>query len=183
MKIIGERISILEKDGLLSVVILPARDNKKLFFMFLWLMAWTVCGVIVMAYYFKLQTKEQKLFTIVYLSFWLYFEFKITRAFIWRRWGREKLWIQNGFVHYQQEVNGKGRIKKFDRELIESFEYIDTANHNFSDFINQSFWIKGGERIKFECQGRQIRLGLQLKDQEAKNLLKALNAFLKKSVK
>ncbi|MBL7918186.1 MAG: hypothetical protein JNM96_07295, partial [Bacteroidia bacterium] len=91
MKVIGKRISILNKDNLLSIVILPENDKKKLFLMFLWLLAWSVCGIIVLANYFKLTTQDAKLFTIIYLSFWAYFEYKIVRAFIWRRSGKEKL--------------------------------------------------------------------------------------------
>jgi hypothetical protein len=47
MKLIGERISILKKDDMLSVVILPTADNKKLMLLFLWLAAWSVCGFLV----------------------------------------------------------------------------------------------------------------------------------------
>lgn len=47
MKVLGKRVSILKKDDLLSIVILPTTDKRKLGLLFLWLMAWTVCGIIV----------------------------------------------------------------------------------------------------------------------------------------
>jgi len=93
MKVIGDRVSILKKDDLLSVVILPIKDNKKVWLMFFWLMAWTVCGFIVLANYFKVTDQNTKIFIIVYLAFWLYFEYKIAKVFVWRRSGKEKLWI------------------------------------------------------------------------------------------
>ena len=47
MKVLGDRISILKKEDLLSIVILPTVDKKQLGILFLWIFAWTVCGVIV----------------------------------------------------------------------------------------------------------------------------------------
>ena len=55
MKVLGDRISILKKEDLLSIVILPTVDKKKLGILFLWLFAWTVCGVIVLNYKIKMQ--------------------------------------------------------------------------------------------------------------------------------
>ena len=74
MKVIGKRISILKKENLLSIVILPTTDKKKLTLLFLWILAWTTCGIIVFINYFKLLDENIKLFTIGYLSFWFYFE-------------------------------------------------------------------------------------------------------------
>src|SRR5687767_8964812 len=93
MDIISDRISILRKPGVLSIVILPTTNRRNLALMLLWLLAWSVCGLIVFASYFSVTDKEAKLFVIIYLSFWAYFEVSIMRAFIWKRFGKEKLWI------------------------------------------------------------------------------------------
>lgn len=178
MKVIGERVSILKKDNLLSIVILPKKDNKKLWLMFLWLMAWTVCGIIVFANYFQVNDKNSKLFIIVYLAFWAYFEFKIVKAFIWRRSGKEKLWITDGKVHYQQEINKRGKIQEFDFSLIQDLQVIDQEETSFSAIINSSFWIKGGERIAFTCQHKMIRWGMQLETREAKAIVHEINSFI-----
>ena len=62
MKVIGKRISILKKENLLSIVILPTTDKKKLTLLFLWILAWTTCGIIVFINYFKLLDENIKLF-------------------------------------------------------------------------------------------------------------------------
>jgi hypothetical protein len=178
MKVISERISILKKDNLLSVVILPTTDKGKLRFMFLWLMAWTVCGIIVFASYFKMTDQNSKLFIIIYLSFWAYFEFNIVRAFIWKRSGKEKLWIQDGIMHYQREINRKGKVLEFNLGLISPVKLIELKPGRFSDTINQSFWVKGGERLEFSAQAKTIRLGMQITDEEAKAVLKEVNQFI-----
>lgn len=179
VKVISERISILKKEGLLSIVILPTTEKKKLWVMFLWLMAWTVCGVIVFANYFRLQTENEKLFVIIYLSFWAYFEFKIFRAFTWKRWGKEKLWIEDNVLHYQREINKRGKINEYSLELVQDMKISEIDEGNFFQFINQSFWVKGGEKLQFSYQSKTIRFGMQVSENEAKSLLKEVKAFLK----
>ena len=178
MKVIGERVSILKKDDLLSIVILPKNDKRKVWLMFLWLLAWTVCGIIVFANYFQVTEQNSKLFIIVYLAFWAYFEYKIVRAFIWRRSGKEKLWITEGTVHYQQEISKRGKIQEFDFSLIQDLQLIEVEERSFSNVINSSFWIKGGERIAFTCQHKNVRFGMQLTDKEAKSIIHEITTFI-----
>lgn len=180
MKVIGDRISVIKKEGLLSIVILPTTDKKKLGLMMLWLMAWTICGLIVLANYFKVQDQSSKLFIIVYLSFWAYYEFKISRAFIWKKWGKEKLWVQKGILHYQREIQKKGKVKEYNIDLINDLKLIETNDNNFSDFIGQSFWIKGGERIELSYQAKTISFGMQLKTEEANIILKEIQEIILK---
>ena len=179
MKVIGQRISILKKEKLLSIVILPTDDKKKLVLLFLWLMAWTVCGMIVMANYFQLTNTNAKIYLIIYLSFWAYFEFNIVRTFIWKRFGKEKLWIKDGILHYQREVNQKGKVREFNLDLISRFRIVELSTTKLADTINQSFWVKGGERLEFDSQSQLIRLGMQLSDEEARLILNEVNGFIK----
>jgi hypothetical protein len=178
MKVIGDRISILKKDNLLSIVILPTTNKTKLNLMFLWLLAWSVSGIIVLANYFRINDPDQKLFILVFLSFWAYFEFNIVRAFIWKKFGKEKLWIQEGILHYQREINKKGKIKEFNLDLISPLSMVELKPTRFADTINQSFWVKGGERIEFASQSAIIRLGLQISDKEAKQIVAEVNQYI-----
>jgi hypothetical protein len=178
MKVISERLSILKKDDLLSIVILPTTNKKKMALMFLWLMAWTVCGIIVFMNYFKVTDQGSKLFIIIYLSFWLYFEVNITRSYMWKRWGKEKLWIKNGVLYYQREINGKGKISEFNLDLVSKLNLIELKASRFTDTINQSFWVKGGERVEFSSQSKTLRLGMQLSDDEAKTLIREVNRLI-----
>jgi hypothetical protein len=178
MKVISERISIYRKEDVVSVVILPTTDKKKLGLMFLWLLAWTVCGIIVFANYFKVTSHDLKLFIIVYLAFWAYFEFNIVRTFIWKKFGREKLWIKDGILHYQREINKKGKIQEFNLDLIGKLSLVEVKPTRFSDIVNQSFWVKGGERLMFNAQAKNVYLGMQITDKEAEIIMSAVNAFI-----
>lgn len=174
----GERVSTMKKDNLLSVVILPGIDSKKLALLFLWLFAWSVCGIIVFMNYFRADTTQQKLFIIGYLSFWLYFEIVMLRSFMWKRAGKEKLWIKDGIMHYQRELHGGGKIRTFPLDLVSPLELLELKPSRFADTFNQSFWVKGGERLMFTVQGKTILLGMQLDDRDAKFVRDTVNKFV-----
>ncbi len=176
---IGKRSSILIKDQVFSLVILPTDDKKKVNLMFLWLLAWSVSGVIVIANYFTLNQESAKLFIIVWLGFWAYFEFQIVRVYMWKRFGKEKLWIKNGTLFYQQDINGKGEIREYDVNLVSNFELVELTRGSIADTFSQTFWVKGGERIEFTCQSKNVRFGMQLEDDDAKKIITALKKFIK----
>ena len=179
MKVIGQRISVLEKEDLLSIVILPGLDKKKLWLIFTWLMAWSICGLVVFINYFKTTDSVLQLFIIVYLSFWAYFEFNILRSFLWKRSGKEKLWIKEGQINYQRELNGKGKIHTYNLDLTSKVSVVELKSTRLADTINQSFWVKGGERLEYFAQGKTIRFGMQLTDQEAIAMQKEINRYIK----
>jgi hypothetical protein len=180
LQVIGQRSSVLIKDQVFSLVILPTENKKKVNLLFLWLFGWTVSGIIIMANYFKLTHQDAKLMIIVWLAFWAYFEFKIIRVYMWKRFGKEKLWIKNGKVMYQQDVNGRGKIKEYDLNLISDFELVPLEKGSIADEFSQTFWVKGGERIVFSCQAKNIKFGMQLNDEDAIKIIAVLHKFLKK---
>jgi hypothetical protein len=176
---IGKRSSLLIDNQILSLVILPTDDKKKINIMFLWLMAWSVSGVIVLINYFSLTQDNAKLFILIWLAFWAYFEFKIIRVFTWKRFGKEKLWIKNGTLFYQQDINGKGKINEFDVNLVSNFDLIPLTKGSIADTFSQTFWVKGGERIQFSCQSKLIKFGMQLDDEDSKTIILVIKKFLK----
>ena len=58
---------------------------------------------------------------------------------------------------------------------------IEQEELSFAQVINNSFWIKGGERIAFSCQHKTIRFGMQLTDKEAKAIISEITAFMFKA--
>ncbi len=179
MQVIGERSSILKKDKLFSLVILPVANKRKVNLMFVWLFLWTIGGFIIFVNYFKLTNQSARLFVIIWLAFWAYFEFKIARVFLWKRFGKEKLWVKDGALFYQREISGRGKIRQYDLNLISDLRFVELEKGNFADVFNQTFWVKGGERLEFSHQSKKIRFGMQLPDDEAKTILKEIRQFLK----
>ena len=99
---------------------------------------------------------------------------------MWKRFGKEKFWIKNGTIHYQQDINGRGKVKQYDAHLITDLIVINIEKTNFADSFNQSFWVKGGERLEFLCQGKKLKFGMQLPDEDALKIMAELKKFLKK---
>jgi hypothetical protein len=75
-------------------------------------------------------------------------------------------------------INKKGKIQEFNLDLISSLQLIELKPTRFSDIVNQSFWVKGGERIEFSSQAKRIRLGLQITDNEAHSIIKEVNGYI-----
>lgn len=180
IKAIGSRCSILLKNNIFSLVILPTDNKRKTLLLALWLFAWTTGGVIIMFNYFTLTQESAKLFLIIWLGFWAYFEYKIFRVFMWKQFGKEKLWIKNGTLFYQHNINGRGKIKEFDLNLVTDLELIEVDERDFADVFAQSFWVKGGERIVFKCQDKFIKFGMQLSNEDSYKIILELKKQLNK---
>ncbi len=178
MEYIGKRISIKKKEQELSIVILSPPNKLKLTILFCWLFLWSVSGVIVFTQLFLGYDESTKVFLIVWLGFWAYFEYKIITAYMWRKFGLEKLKLRDDKLMYKRDIAGKGKIKVFEYDFIKDFRIIDKKENSFMDSLNNSFWVIGGERIAFDYYGKEIRLALQVDTDEAKGLYKLLKGKL-----
>lgn len=81
-------------------------------------------------------------------------------------------------MHYQREINRKGKIMDFNLDLVSPLQIVELKATRFSDTVNQSFWVKGGERLEFHSQSKVVRLGMQLTDEEARRIQKEVNQFI-----
>ena len=72
MEQIGKRIFIEKTADNLHIEINSSTDDDKLKrnLLIVWLLMWTVLGVIVASQYIQLRDPNQKTFIIVYLAFW-----------------------------------------------------------------------------------------------------------------
>lgn len=179
IEVIGKRISTLKADGVSSFVIIPTAANWKLYLLFAWLFLWTVSGVVVMVNYFTLTDVNAKIMILVWLGFWAYFEFRTGRTFLFKRFGKEKIWIKNGKFNYWKDIAGRGKKLEFDIELIRDLQLIEKNKRDFFQFMNESFWVMGGETISFGYGAKIYRIGIQLNEEDAKELLKQIKYALK----
>jgi hypothetical protein len=117
---------------------------------------------------------------VIWLAFWAYFEFKIIRVFMWKRFGKEKLWIKNGnHICINKTLTAKEKLKSLMLNLVSDIELIALTKGSIADTFSQTFWVKGGERIEFTCQAKIVKFGMQLDDDEANKIIAALKKFLK----
>jgi hypothetical protein len=179
MELIGKRISVLKSNESTSFVILPSDANWKIYLLFAWLFLWTVSGFVVAANYFSMPNANMKMVLIMWMAFWAYFEFKIGKAFLFRRFGKEKVWIKNGRLFYWRDIAGRGKKLEFDKELIKDLELIDKSKKDFFASMNESFWVIGGESIVFSYGAKIYRFGIQLPEADARELLRQIKHILR----
>jgi hypothetical protein len=125
------------------------------------------------------QNRNQRLFLLVLIGFWCYYEFKVVRAYFYRKFGYEKIWIKNGSLFYRRDIFGKGRVRKFDVEFVDSIERIEFNEQNFFESMSRSFWSLSGENLQFSYHSKVMRFGIQLEKNEMKEAADFLNKALK----
>ena len=180
MRFISERISIEEDPERVSIIILGKIERWKESFLLFWLLAWSFSGA-VFIYYFLADTPYQyTLPMFILLAFWAYFEIKITRVFLWRRLGFEHLEFNDDLFSIKNNLKGYGKKQKFDIREIPEFMKIVQSNKNFFTFMDQSFWVLGGEQVYFKYFNKDVIFGKQIDEKEEKALLLVLNGALNK---
>jgi hypothetical protein len=124
--------------------------------------------------------QKQRLILIVLIGFWAYYEYKVGRAYLFRKFGFEKVWMKGGSVYYRREINKRGRTKKFDAEFVNEFTVIDYNQFDFFQNVSRSFWTLAGDSIEFTYHSKTMRFGIQLEEQQAKQAVDQLNKALKR---
>ena len=174
MEYIGKRISIKHTENELSIVILSLINKVKNRFLLLWFLLWSISGLTVLSQYFMMTDPNTKTAIIVWMGFWTYFEYKIFHAYLWRRSGKEKIKINDKKLLYKRDVLGRGKIKMYDIDFIKDIRLIEPKEDSFFENINNSYWVIGGEKLAFDYYGKEIKLGLQLDETDAKALKKLI---------
>jgi hypothetical protein len=179
MESIGERISIEKSTGAITIYISAAIQRNKKLMLMIWLVLWTLCGIIVMSQFFTPVSKEVKLFMGIWFIFWIYFEYKIGYAYLWRKAGREIIKIGKEHVTLKKDINGSGKEHSYLKENMRDVRLVEMSSKNFARQMNSSFWVVGGETILFDYLGKTISFGMQLSEMEAQQVLRQLKIALK----
>lgn len=176
MEYIGKRISIKRTENELSIVILSLTDKLKSRYLFAWLLLWSLSGIIVLSQYFIMPDQNTKTAIIVWMGFWIYFEFKILNAYFWRKSGQEKIKLRDNKLLYKRDVSGRGKIKTYETDYIKDLRIIEPKENSFSESLSSSYWVIAGEKLAFDYYGKEIKFGIQLEESEAKALLKVIKS-------
>lgn len=174
MEYIGKRISIQQKENELSIVILALQDKLKNNLLFLWFFLWSLSGVIIISQYFLLTDPDTKTVLIVWMGFWAYFEYKIFKAYRWRKFGKEIIKIRDGNFSYKRDISGKGKIKTYPIDHIKNLRFLEPQENSFFENLNDSYWVIANEKLAFDHNGAEIKWGIQLDESDAKALLKRI---------
>jgi hypothetical protein len=174
MEYIGKRISIKRTENETSIVILSSTEKWKNLILFIWFFLWTISGIIVFGQYFLQHDENLRVIIVVWLGFWAYFEYKIFKAFMWRKFGIEKIKLREGKLFYKRDVAGKGKIKVYEFDFIKDFRVAEPKENSFFENFNNSYWVIAGEKLAFDYYGKEIKFAIQLDEADAKALFKVI---------
>lgn len=174
MKNSSPKLIINKNKNEIEVIILAQIAKNKIILLLIWLLLWTSCGMIIFSQFFVSHTKEIKLFMFIWFVFWIYFEFKIVYAYMWRKAGKEIIKINNKGIIIKREINGNGKEKFYAKETIKELKIVDFSSKNIALHLNTSFWAVGGETLKFESLEKPIAFAMQLSEDEAKEVYKQI---------
>lgn len=176
MKWIGERVSVLDDKKKTTVVIYPEKKPLYTALMGAWVAMWFAIGITVVWAFFNLTlTDQEKVILFVFMTFWSYYAFRITRVFFWLLWGNELLKVDETAFFIKKSIRGYGRAVPYYLENIRNMSVTVPEEGSLQTVWESSPWVKGGERIDFEYLGKPIRFGRKLNEKEAKLLFNLIS--------
>ncbi len=179
-KQISDRIKVI-KDGNVSIQVeisqrIPRWQESLLL---AWLGGWTYCGGVFIYYAVVSQATSDKIFFIISSSAFLYFFVRIVKVFLWRVMGKEKLIISSNQLTIQNAFGSWGRKEVLKLSVMQKMGLIKSDSANFFAFLEDRFWVMGGERIGFVHGSTQYRIGKQLNVRESELLLQVLDSAIR----
>jgi hypothetical protein len=180
MEYIGERISYVRKEDELSIVISSFSEKNKNRLLLAWFAAWTIGGLAMFIYLFRVPSGQLKTMILVWLGFWFYFEFKVWKAYTWRKSGKEVLKIGKNKLFYKRDNRGAGKVQTFSAEFISELGKYQGRQGDVISHLMSSYWVISGETLSFRYYGKEILFAMQLGEKETAALLKLIREELNK---
>jgi hypothetical protein len=178
-KFIGKRIRVVRSKESITIEINQKIERWQEALLFIWITAWTFCGGAFLYYAFNASSQSEQIFFIISSSLWLFFFVRITKVFLWRLIGKEVISITREGVSIRNLFGNWGKIEVFQHHSIFKLGLIKRDPTSFLAFLDDSFWIIGGERVGFNYSGRRIQLGKQLELRDADLLLRVMESAIR----
>jgi hypothetical protein len=174
-----ERISYTETNDELNVTIKALLDEKKQQLLLIWIVLFSICGVLLFTQIFGNYEKSTLLFFGVYMAFWLFFEFKVIYAYRWRKYGLEQIILNQKQLILIKEIGKRGITQQFDLDNIQKVEKFDSGENAFFKSMNTSYWNINKYTLSFKIEDNLVPFAIDLNEEETKKLLKKIHQFLK----
>ncbi|HCQ28887.1 MAG TPA: hypothetical protein DIU39_01295 [Flavobacteriales bacterium] len=176
-----KNINISKNKDRITIEIYPKYNKQKHIMMLFWLALWTVCGLAILTQLFGDYDIKTKFFFVLYLLFWLFFEYKVIYTHRWRKYGKEIIKIIGDKVHLVKEIKGRGVEQIFDKNDIEKIEIFNEKENSMSQLFGNAYWMISGYQLAFKTKDKLIPFGLELDEKEKKKIVFELNRSLKQN--
>ena len=176
---IGKRITVRRNHREIIIEISQRVKRWQETLMLVWLLAWTFCGFVFVYHAFTGTQHSEQIFYIICSSVFLFFFVRIGKVFLWRIKGTEIIILSNGQLQIKNAFGSWGKREIFRFENIFKLGIIKRDSTSFLLFLDESFWVMGGERVGFSHAGQNIRLGKQLSSKDAELLVRVIESGLR----
>jgi len=191
-KWIGDRISFEDHKDATTIIIYPKLQRWKEWLLTFWVMGFTFIGAVMIYLLFggiySLEVvaddiedvrDQQLIYTIVFLGFWAYFEYKVLRALLWYKFGKELLKIDNDALTVKKSTFGYGRAMRYFYENIKNFHLFKNDTTSFGQFFENAYWSLGTDALIFDYYGKAKSFGRKLDEKSAKLLMRLIDDRIK----
>lgn len=178
-KQISKRVHFVRSPESLVITINQKVERWKESLLMAWLAAWLFCGIYFLAELIATTDSGLKTFLAISLAFWAFFLFRIGKVFFWRILGEEIIEITKETISIRNAMGPFGKKEVFRMNQIRKFGVIKYNSRSFFQFMDESFWIIGGDKFGFEYGGKRIQFGKQLNPKEVTALGRMLEKLFR----
>ncbi len=149
-----------------------------IFFSF-WFVCWTVGGVTAVVFLLHPDSGPPVLLMVLWLVVWAAAELGVGYVWLWRAFGKELVTVGYGNLILKKDILGYGRSKVFPVSQVSNLR----ASGLFGSFLRGWGWSKfyglSGGVIAFESGGKTHRFGIELEEDEARQVVAELANHLR----
>ncbi len=153
-----------------------------LIFLSIWFAFWTVGGVTAVLFLLHPDSGPPVLIMVFWLIVWAAAELSVAYIWLWSAFGKELVTVGNGNLVLKKDILGYGRAKVFPVSQVSNLR----ASGLFGSFLQGWGWsgmakfygLSGGV-IAFESGGKTHRFGIQLEEDEARQVAAELANHLR----
>ncbi|MFT7344270.1 MAG: hypothetical protein ACI9XP_000853 [Lentimonas sp.] len=169
MKWIGNRISYSEDSLKSTFIVYPEKKAMVTAMMGAWCAMWLTIGFVMIWAFATLEmTDQEKIITVVFLAFWVYYARRVVKSLFWLLFGKEMLKINETSFTIKKSIKGFGKAQDYFLENIEKIKLSHPNDNSIQAIWENSPWVMGGERLEFEHKGKVVRFGRKIPEKEAK---------------
>jgi len=187
-KKIGDRISAFVDKKNTSIIIYPKRTRWKEALLLAWVACFTLIGFFMIYLLFgglesyvdnsllegdvSENLRNQKIYILVFVGFWLYFEFKVVKGLLWVILGKELVQITTDSINIKNSILSYGKSNRYFFENVKNFDMIEHKELSFGFDYENAFWRRGTDSLIFDHRGKSIAFGKKLSQKDARLLFR-----------
>ncbi len=172
-----DRIKIDKQVNKITIAIKAYCEEKKQQMLLIWIILFSICGIIIFTQFFEPYDSGTKVFFGVYIAFWLFFEFKVIYAYRWRKYGEEKIIIEKDELLLIKTIGKRGITQKIKLEEIVKIDFFEDSTGKFVKSMNTSYWNINKYHLMLKLENSVVPFAIDIENKDAKRIITELNNF------